>query len=487
MTPSSTRPASGPGFDDGLVRGTPSSAGVDADAVVAFLDAVEAKGLELHSFMLHRAGRVVAEAWWWPYGPPRRRIMHSLAKSLTSCAIGLAIDEGLLQLRDKVIAFFPERLPDIVDDKLAAMTVEDLLTMRTGHGAEVGGALWRGIDASWIDEFFRIPVVHPPGATYVYSSAASYMLAAILHRVSGKTLHEYLRPRLLEPLGVHGESWDIGPDGFNPGGNGFTGKTADALKLGVLMAQGGVWEGRRLLPQAWVETATRPHANDGRYGYHWATYENGAYAAVGMFVQMAVVFPDHGASLAVTAAIDGSDKLAPLLFEHFPRGFRPAPFRGAAADARLRARLAAIPAVRRIPSAGVAADWSRAVGRFAVEANALGVTEAAFELAGEACLFHLTDGDGRHSIACGREAWIEGASHMPGRELHHGYRLESSPVNACARWRDADTLEMTWIFLETAFRDTVTCRFADGRVTLEREVNINSAARRHPTLVGRRV
>jgi hypothetical protein len=117
----------------------------------------------------------------------------------------------------------------------------------------------------------------------------------------------------------------------------------------------------------------------------------------------------------------------------------------------------------------------------------LGVIEAAFEVAGEACVFHLSDAEGRHSIVCGREAWIEGAADMPGRELHHGYRLRGAPVAACARWRDAATLEMTWIFLETAFRDTVTCRFADGRLTIEREVNINSAARRHPTLVGRAV
>jgi CubicO group peptidase (beta-lactamase class C family) len=481
------RPHGGARFDDGLPRGTPSSAGVEADAVIAFLDALEAGGLELHSFMLHRAGRVVAEAWWWPYGPERPRIMHSLAKSLTSCAIGLAIDAGAIMLRDKVVDFFPEALPQDVDGKLGAMTVEDLLTMRTGHASEVGGPLWRGIAASWIGEFFKIPVVHQPGETYVYSSAASYMLAAILHRATGRTLHEYLRPTLFEPLGIHGETWDVGPDGINPGGNGFTGKTSDILKLGALMAQGGVWEGRRLLPQAWVETATRPHANDGRYGYHWVTYPNGAFAAIGMFVQMVMVFPDHGATLALTAAIDGSEKVVPIIFEHFPRAFRATPFRAAGADARLKARLAAVPGQRRLPSAGVAADWGRAQGRFAVEANPLGVTEVAFEIAASACVFQLTDAEGRHSVTCGRETWIEGRSDLPGRDLHHGYRLAGAPVVARARWLDAATLELVWIYAETAFRDTLTCRFADGRVALEREVNINSGARRHPTLVGRAI
>ncbi|HET6971250.1 MAG TPA: serine hydrolase [Phenylobacterium sp.] len=484
MTPGE-RPTDGPQFVDGLSRGAPSGAGVDADAVIAFLDEVEARGLELHSFMLYRAGRVVAEAWWWPFGPERPRIMHSLAKSLTSCAIGLAIADGALSLDDKVIGFFPEHLPARVDANLAAMTVEDLLTMRTGHASEVGGSLWRGIDASWIDEFFKIPVVHPPGATYVYSSAASYMLAAILHRATGKTLHQYLRPRLFEPLSIRGETWDVGPDGINPGGNGFTGKTSDVLKLGALMAQGGVWEGRQLLPRAWVELATRPHANNGRYGYHWVTYENGAYAAVGMFVQMVMVFPDQGATLALTGAIESSENVLPVIFEHFPTAFRAAPFRATGADARLKARLASIAGERRLPAAGVDGDWSRAAHSFAVEPNPLGVIELRFEITADACVFHITDAEGRHSVACGRETWIEGQTDVPGRELHHGYRLRGATVVARARWLDATTLEMVWIFADTAFRDTVTCRFAQGRVSVDREVNINSAARRHPTLVGR--
>lgn len=472
---------------DGLARGAPSSVGVDADRVVAFLNDVEAAGLELHSFMLHRGGRVVAEAWWWPYGPRRPRIMHSLAKSLTACAVGLAIADGAFSLTDKVVSFFPERLPRVVSDNLAAMTVEDLLTMRTGHAAEVGGPLWRAIDSSWIDEFFKIPVVTPPGRTFMYSSAASYMLAAILYRTTGQTLHAYLRPRLFAPLGVRDETWDTGPDGFNPGGNGFTGTTSDILKLGALMAQDGVWDGRRLIPEAWMRTATRGHADDGRYGYHWKTYPNGAFAAVGMFVQMALVMPEHEASFAVTAAIEESDLLVEHLFRHFPAGFRSAPFDGGAADARLAARLAAIPAVRRVETEGVAAPWSRAAGLYRAAPNGLGVTEIAFEPTDDALGFRLTDQAGSYVVGCGREAWIEGRTNMPGRSLHHGYRLWDAPLVASARWRDAETLEMTWIFAETAFRDTVLCRFEGDSVTIDRSVNINSADRRWPTITGRRV
>ena len=150
-----------------LPRAAPSEAGVNADKIVAFLADVEAAGLELHGMMLHKDGAVIAEGWTWPYGKDRPRVLHSVAKSVTACAIGLALEEGRFTLQDKVISFFPDDLPEVVDEKLAAMSVEDLLTMRTGHASQVSGSVWRSIDTSWIREFFKIPVVHQPGTAYV--------------------------------------------------------------------------------------------------------------------------------------------------------------------------------------------------------------------------------------------------------------------------------------------------------------------------------
>jgi CubicO group peptidase (beta-lactamase class C family) len=470
---------------DGLMRGRPSEVGVDADAISAFLDDVEAAGLDVHSLMLHRGGKVVFEGCWWPYDADRPRIMHSLTKSVTACAVGMLIDEGRLFLADKVISFFPEHLPDLVSDKLAVMTVEDLLTMRTGHAQETGGPAWRGIDTSWIAEFFRIPVVYQPGTSYVYTSAASYMLSAIVTRITGETLHGYLRPRLFEPLGITGETWDVGPDGVNAGGNGLTCTRADVLKIGILHAQKGVWEGKRLLSEAWIAAATYPHAPG--YGYHWVTNWNGAYSAVGIFVQMIMVFPREGATLVITAAIPGSEKLTPLMAKYFPAAFRDAPFDGRDADDRLAARQPALGRPRVLQSASNGA-YARLTGaRFAIAENPLGVTEIGFEVEREGMVFRLRDAEGWHEVRAGCDGWIESRTDIPGRDLHHGYRLQDTPVLAGARWLDADTLAMTWFFLETAFRDTVVCRFRDGAVTLDRGVNVNSAALAHPTLTGQRL
>jgi CubicO group peptidase (beta-lactamase class C family) len=466
---------------DGLMRALPSARNVDARAVEGFLDDVEAAGLELHSLMLWRGGVVVAEGWKWPYGPERQRIMHSLTKSVAACAIGLLIDEGRLALNQPLTDFFPEIAPD-ADPRLRRMTVEDLLTMRAGHDVEVSGSIWRGIETSWVAEFLRIPIVHEPGTTFVYSSAASYMVSAIVTRITGETIHDYLKPRFFAPLGITGERWDIGPDGFNPGGNGITFTTADALKLGILHVQNGLWEGRRILPARWIAQATRAQGAPD-YGYHWVVGD-GYYAALGVFVQMLAVYPAANSVIMLTGAMKESAVLLPHLKKHFPAAFNGPT--DDTADARLAARLAAWQTVPAYDSEapGDAADI--AGSRWIVDPNPLGITALAFEPAPDGIKLTIDDDEGSHAIVAGWNGWVEGASEMPGAMLHHGYRLRGTPVIAGARWAKPRELEMVWHFAESAFRDTLTFRFAEDHLTLDRTVNINTGARAWPSLTARR-
>jgi hypothetical protein len=412
--------------------------------------------------------------------------MHSATKSVLACAIGMALEEGRFQLQDKVVSFFPELISGSSDARLASMTVEHLLTMRAGHAGETSGSIWRGIPTSWTAEFFKIPVVHQPGTTFMYTSAASYMLSAILTKVTGQTLHDYLKPRFFGPLGIVGEQWDLGPDNVNPGGNGLTMKTVDLLKLGVLHAQRGVWEGWRILSEAWIAAATRSHG--GNYGYQWTTTYGDAYAAIGIFMQFVMVFPHHQATLAVVgAAQEGSKVFLPVLERHFPRAFeQQLPGSEAPrADEQLRARLAANgqqpPMVTRSFTTA-----ARVSGKtFQVEPNPLGVTAVRWVFENDRCVFHLLDAAGDHDIVCGLSEWIESRTDMPGADLHHGYALQSAVVVASAAWTDEHTLRMTWIFAETAFRDTVVCQFHGDGVTMERSVNVNSSALSWPRLSGR--
>lgn len=487
--PAGVGPVANERYRDGLARSAPEAQQVSSQAILAFLEEIDEAGLELHSFMLMRNRHVIAEGWWWPYSPGRVHMTHSLTKSVTAVAVGLAIDEGRFGLDDKVVEFFPELVPHDASEYMRAMTVRDLLTMRTGHDRETSGSLWRPIQTSWVAEFFKIPVVHPPGTHFRYTSAASYMLSAIISKTAGVSMADYLRPRFFEPLGIDRWQWDSSPGGISPGGNGLSWNTSASLKLGALHAQLGMWNGHRVLSEAWVRAATRRQADgdaDGAYGYQWWLGPGTTYYALGLFTQMSIVFPEHDTSLALFGAIDGSNKLKPIIWKHFPAALGSAalrPGRPAAQLARRTARLRLLPPLAHSRSP-LSARLSAA--RYAIEPNDQDVQWISFEIRDGFCTYRMSDAGGEHSITAGFAEHLEQDTSMTGHRLHHEYRPAHQRVVAGARWIAPDTLEMTWQFVETAFRDTVVCRFTDDRVTLARSVNLNSAETRLPVLVGQR-
>lgn len=472
---------------DGLPRARPEAEGVDPGAILAFLDEVKAAGLELHSFMLARRGHVIAEGWWSPYRAERPHMMHSLTKSVAVSGVAIALQESLFALDDKVISFFPDELPPQVSDNLAAMRVRDLLTMQTGHEKEISGSVWRQVKTSWVAEFFKVPVVFEPGTKFVYTSAASFMLSAIVTRVTGQTLRDYMEPRFFKPLGITGLTWDVGPGGVNPGGNGLSWKTADSLKLAMLHAQKGQWNGAQILSPEWVAAASTLHASnandpDDRYGYQWWIGPGKAYYALGLFTQMAIVFPEQDAALAITAAIDGSSKLKPIIWKHFPDAFgarRPDNGNGYAALKGRTENLTLLPPLNATPSALAPGISGK---RFNAAANAEGITAISLDFDADRCIFRLDDARGTHSVEVGLGRWIEGRTSMTGNKLHHQYQPDSMVVVAGGHWIAPDTFEMIWQFAETAFRDTVTCRFTGDAMRFDRKVNINSAALFLPTV-----
>lgn len=401
--------------DDGLPRSAPEEQGIDPRAILSFLESVAAAGHELHSFMLYRHGHVIAEGWWWPYRADRNHMQHSLTKSVTASAVGLAIAEQRFGLDDPVISFFKQELPAKVDDKLAAMRVRDLLTMQTGHYHEVSGAVWRQINSSWVAEFFKIPIVYPPGTKFVYTSAATFMLSAIITQTTGQTLREYIEPRFFRPLGIHGHEWDIGPGGINPGGNGLSWKTADSLKLAALYVQQGLWNGQRILPADWVTAATTPKVDRGDYGYQWWIGPNRVFYADGKFTQLAIGFPDHDAVLAITAAIPHTHLLLDLIWKRFPAAFGPAALRvDGSINASLRERcshLRLFPPVQPTSSKMAASISGRS---FEIEPNIDNVRSVRFDFRSDRCVFTLSDARGQHTISAGVRDWIEGYTSITG-------------------------------------------------------------------------
>src|ERR1039458_2309307 len=175
------RPAAGAGK---LPRSTPEAEGVSSAGISAFLEAVRQSKHELHSLMLVRHGRVVVEGWWSPYGPEFNHTLYSLSKSFTSTAVGFAVAEGKLRVDDRVVSFFPHDLPQPVSEHLAALRVKDLLTMSVGNAKE---PTWPMVEHdNWVKAFLGWPIPNPPGTTFMYNSAATYMLSAIVQQVTGQ-------------------------------------------------------------------------------------------------------------------------------------------------------------------------------------------------------------------------------------------------------------------------------------------------------------
>ncbi|MDO9579388.1 MAG: serine hydrolase, partial [Bacteroidales bacterium] len=238
-----------------LPRSVPEAEGVSSQGILDFLDAAAKSRHEFHSFMFLRHGKVIAEGWWNPYAPELKHTMYSLSKSFTSTAIGLAVNEKRLTINDKVISFFPKELPDSVSPFLSEMTVRNLLTMSAGQVPDPTFTITAN-DSNWVKSFLALPVVNEPDTKFLYNSMASYMLSAIVQKVTGQKEIDYLTPRLFQPLGILGIDWEVDPKNINTGGWGLRIKTEDMAKFGQLYLQKGKWNNKQLLPSTWVEEAT---------------------------------------------------------------------------------------------------------------------------------------------------------------------------------------------------------------------------------------
>ena len=293
-----------------LPRSTAEEQGVSSKAIRDYIEAADRQVNTMHSFMLVRHGHVVAEAWWKPEAADKPHVLWSLSKSFNSTAVGLAIEEGKLSFDDPVLKFFPDEAPAEPSDNLKAMTVRNLLTMTCGHDTEPK----RAGGAPSVKAFLAHPVPHKPGTHFLYNTMGSYVLSGIVTKVTGQTELEFLKPRLFEPLGIADPQWDASPEGYSLGGYGLKLRTEDIAKFGQLYLQKGMWNGRQLIPQKWVEQATSKqvpndqenHAKMGGdwrqgYGFQFWRCTHNAYRGDGANGQFCIVIPDKAAVIAITA------------------------------------------------------------------------------------------------------------------------------------------------------------------------------------------
>ena len=296
-----------------------------AKAMEGFFQAAADDSMDIHSVMIVKDGSVIYSHWQSEGVDSVPHVLHSVSKTFTATAVGLAIADGKMALTDKVIDYFPDKLPAEVSENLKSMTVRDLLTMSCGHDVEPS---FRGApDQDWVTAFLAHPVVHEPGTFYFYNSLGTYMLSAIVQQVTGEKVVDYLTPRLFEPLHIDKPRWEESPQGINCGGWGLYLKTEDLAKMGQLLLQKGEWNGQQLIPAEWVAEMSKKQVesiNPGTrieqaaergmtketsdwmqgYGYQMWRCRPGCFRADGARGQYIIVVPDKNAVIAITSNVE---------------------------------------------------------------------------------------------------------------------------------------------------------------------------------------
>jgi len=458
-----------------LQRSVPEAEGISSEAIMTFLDSVSASDHEFHSIMILRHGKVVAEGWWNPYKADLKHTLYSTSKSFTSTAIGFAVSENLITVEDKVVSFFPDYLPDTVSPYLAELTIKDLLTMSAGQDPDPTSSV-RTADSNWVKKFLSIPIVNKPGSKFLYNSLATYMLSAIIQKVTGDKIVDYLTPRLFEPLGIRGMDWEVDPMGINTGGWGLRVKTEDLAKFGQLYLQKGLWNGKQIIPAAWIEEATTakimqdPDARQSRkdssdwlqgYCYQFWRCRNNAYRGDGAYGQFIIVMPEKDAVVAITAETSDMQDEINLVWEFLlpALGNETLPENTAMAEA-LKQKLAALalPPALNASNAPVASSLTNTMITLEPNDNLLHSISMVF--AGDTCKVVFKRDNTEYPVNFGNGRWIEGVTSKPGPSLTGRLGgINESKVAAHYFWKDEKTLEMVLRYIESPHHETITCEF----------------------------
>lgn len=460
--------------------------GLRSESVLRFLDEVKKKDIELHSLMVVRNGKCCVSGWWAPYGPEDIHPLCSFSKSITSVAVGFAEQEGLLNLDERIADIFPEYLPERPSQNLLKANLHHFLTMSCGHDTET-----EAMGEDWIREFLSHPFQHEPGTFYRYNTAGTNMLAAVIKRKTGQNVTEYLRPRLLDPLGIRDIYCECLPDeeSVEIGGGGMKLKTEDMARFAYFLLQKGKWEGKQLLRESWFDRACRKQIEtegdiDGHvkewacgYGYQfWMGSYPGSFRADGAFGQFGMVFPDLDMIVVTTSATEETQELVDLILQYLIPSAEDEGTGDTAQSRALEERLAVltIPPLkgRRRPE-----TEERINGKiYAVEEDSEEYCSSMEILIGGIALYHVEEGiTDKMSFTFSEDTvtwslWeAEKKKEITGdfRGRFHIGRCGEYLYGTSAKWLDKYTLQMEIRRLDAISGARITFRFDGGRLTID--------------------
>ena len=339
-----------------LPRATPESQGISSRHIQRFLEELDRDGeLYPQDVLVLRNGHVLCQAAWGGQDLRAVKYTFSACKSVVSLAVGLLADDGNLSLDEQVADIFDGE--GSLKRRLRGMTVEDLLTMRSGALFTEAEAL---TETDWVRRFLSATLKGEPGTEFAYNSLNTYMLSVIVRRRSGMALTDFLQERLFGPMGITDVLWERCPMGVEKGGWGLYIRAEDLAKLGQLVMDGGMWRGERLLSRSYLQSALTPHAvppastGDFNYGYQiWVGRSENTFLFNGMLGQNVLGFLDSSILVVSHAGAD-TDFQESRYFEIVSRYFGRFPARlpeDPAAQASLADAAAGFSAYSRPPAA----------------------------------------------------------------------------------------------------------------------------------------
>ena len=442
---------------DTFLHTTPESVGIASQTLFKLMKRL-GKLEYINSIILMRHGKVCLEAYVAPYRQNVPHQLFSLSKSFTSCAIGLAQSEGLLDINDKLVSFFPEFECCITDERMRKVTLQNLLTMQSGHLSRPTGRpeFWTCDD--WRKCYLATKLDTEPGTAFTYNSVATYMLSAVITKVTGQNVREYLMPRLFEPLAIAPGIWECCPQGINCGGWGLYLTTRDLAKFAQLILNKGCWQGKQLLPADYLAEAVSFHADNSKnaapdwklgYGYQFWLSRYG-YRGDGAAGQYAVMLPEQDIAIAVTSCIGNMqdiltaiwEELIPQLADHaLPE------------DTAAQAELSEFCSNMQIPCVQGDITKRRKSVYYKFAENAQKVQSCQICFGTEDCTLTFAGPHGTEQLRAGFGKFAFSLFRLTDREVH--------PVFASAAWKSDDVLEIRSYIADGIFRDVWTIDFSD--------------------------
>lgn len=434
---------------------SPESTGISSRVLLRMLRKL-AELEYFNSIAVLRRGCSVLKCWQAPYERETPHQLFSLSKSFTSCAVGLAQAEGRLKITDKLISFFPEYDACITDPRMRDVNLKDLLTMRSGH--LVCATRYMAGKPDSVQAYLASPLDTDPGTCFAYNSGATYMLSAVIRRVTGENVREYLIPRLFEPLQIVPGIWECCPRGINLGGWGLSLTTEDLAKFALLLRQHGKWNGKQLLPADYLAEATVKQADNSMnenpdwkqgYGYQFWVSQYG-YRGDGAAGQLVLVLEKQDLCIAVTSCLSNMQSLLDVFWTELVPYLKDEPLpEDPEAERELREYARNLKIAT--PMSNIPEKKGNACFRF--QPNTAGISRIEITFGENCCALTFQTAKGLEQLRAGFGHFEYSVIQLTDSRPH--------PVAAYAVWTNEHTLEIRSFIRDGIYRDIWTIDFAD--------------------------